>query len=80
MSALGQKQTLRSAIAMSALPPKADMAAGFRMSAKCQKQTFCQSFDHLVSALLKMKRHVKSQRFGGLEIDNQLKLGRLFDR
>jgi hypothetical protein len=65
MSALGQKQTFRTAIAVSALP---------------RKRTFRQSFDHLVSALLKMKRYAKSQRFGGLEIDNQLKLGRLFDR
>ena len=50
------------------------------MSALCQKRTFRHSFDHLVSALLKMKRHVESERLGGLGIDNQLKLGRLFDR
>jgi hypothetical protein len=30
MSALGQKQTFRSAIAMSALPPKADMCSATR--------------------------------------------------
>ena len=35
MSALGQKQTFRSAIAMSALPPKADIR-WLRMSAKGQ--------------------------------------------
>jgi hypothetical protein len=37
-------------------------------------------FDHLVGALLNMKRHVESERLGGLDIHNQLKLGRLFDR
>jgi hypothetical protein len=33
-------------------------------------------FDHLVSELLEMQRHVEAQRLGGLEIDDQLKLCR----
>jgi hypothetical protein len=39
MSALGQKQTFRSAIVMSALPPKATSTAKYGMSAKDQKRT-----------------------------------------
>jgi hypothetical protein len=39
MSAMGQKQTFRNAIVMSALPPKADMRAAEIMSAKGQKRT-----------------------------------------
>jgi hypothetical protein len=46
MSALGQKRTLRLASPMSALPPKADIAAV--MSALCQKQTLAHLFDYLV--------------------------------
>jgi len=37
------------------------------------------SFDHLVGALLKQQRHVKSERLGGLKVDNQLKLDRGLD-
>src|SRR5947209_18076777 len=33
-------------------------------------------FDHLVSRLLEMQRHLEAQRLGGLEIDDQLKLCR----
>jgi len=39
MSALGHKRTFRSAIAMSALPPKADILDVSGMSAKGQKRT-----------------------------------------
>ena len=39
MSALGQKRTSRSEIAMSALPPKADIGGESWMSALCQKRT-----------------------------------------
>jgi hypothetical protein len=40
MSALGQKQTLHSEIAMSAIHPKADIKLASSMSAKCQRATF----------------------------------------
>src|SRR6266480_4492807 len=33
-------------------------------------------FDHLVSELLELQRHLEAQRLGGLEIDDQLKLCR----
>jgi hypothetical protein len=39
MSAMGQKQTSRPEISMSALPPKADIAEHRRMSAKCHYRT-----------------------------------------
>jgi hypothetical protein len=34
------------------------------------------SLDHLVGALLEMQGHVKSERSGRLDIDDQLELGR----
>ena len=37
------------------------------------------SFDHLVGELLKLQRHLESERFRGFEIDHQLELGRLQD-
>jgi hypothetical protein len=57
MSALGQKQTSRPEISMSALPPKADMADRIGMSAKCLKQTLSHLFDQLVRELLQLQRH-----------------------
>ena len=38
------------------------------------------SLDHLVSTGQECLRHRKAQRFGGLEVDYQFKLGRLLDR
>src|SRR5262245_50557 len=37
------------------------------------------SLDHLVGALLEKPRHVEAKRLGGLEIDDKVELGRLFD-
>ena len=45
MSALGQKQTLRSEIAMSALPPKADIAARDWDVCFVPKQTYDPRFE-----------------------------------
>src|SRR5215467_6137572 len=50
-------------------PRKQTCAVQLAMSALGHKRTLCLSFDHLVGALLKMKRHVKSQRLGGLDIN-----------
>jgi hypothetical protein len=61
-------------------PQKRTCAAQQVMSALGQKRTLRHSFDHLVGTLLNMKRDVESERLGGPDIDNQLKLGRLFDR
>jgi hypothetical protein len=38
------------------------------------------SFDDLVSAGDEHRRHLKAERLGGLEVDHQVKLGRLLDR
>src|SRR4029453_10939490 len=37
------------------------------------------SFDDLVGALLKQRRHVEAERLGGLEVDHQLELDRGLD-
>jgi hypothetical protein len=38
------------------------------------------SFDDLVGALQQRLRHREAERFGGLQIDDQFKYGRLLDR
>jgi len=57
---------------------------GQPMSAMGQKRTFCTAtkiplFDHLVRGGEQRLRDVQPQRLGGLEIDDQLELGRLLD-
>jgi hypothetical protein len=52
---------------MSALPPKADIDRHL--------WNIRYGPNSIISSPLKMKRHAKSQLLGGLEIDNQLKLG-----
>jgi hypothetical protein len=47
-------------------PRKRTFRAANVMSALCQYQTFCQSFDHRVGALLKMHGDVEAERLGGL--------------
>jgi hypothetical protein len=39
-----------------------------------------QLFDYLVGQLLKMQGHVEAKRLGGLQVDDQLELGRLQHR
>src|SRR5262249_37693598 len=75
MSALGQKQTYAVQHGMSALPPIATSIAFFGLSALGQKRTST-LFDHLVDAGEKRRRHGKTKRLGGLEIDRQLVFGR----
>jgi hypothetical protein len=36
--------------------------------------------DHLVGAREQCRRDLQGERFGGLEVDDELELGRLFDR
>jgi hypothetical protein len=38
------------------------------------------SFDHIVGGSEQRGRHGESKRFGGLEIDDEIKFGRLLDR
>src|SRR5215831_7040115 len=65
MSALGQKRTSELSHVMSAL---------------CQKQTFCRSFDYLVGAGEQPSRHANAERLGDLEVDKELELCRLLHR
>jgi hypothetical protein len=37
-------------------------------------------FDHLVGELLQLRGHVKAESLRGFDVDDQAKLGRLFDR
>src|SRR6476620_10906512 len=70
---------------MSALPPKADMSSAtwdvcfgpIADSCGAQKESL---FDHFVGGLLKMHRHVETQSFGRLEIDDELILSRRLHR
>src|SRR5262245_26803926 len=57
--------------AMSALPPKADMCGAIAYVCYGPKADIA-LFDHLVSELLEMHRHVEAQRFGCLEVDDKL--------
>jgi hypothetical protein len=50
------------------------------MPQRCQFRKSPQSFDHVVGKGEQCWRHLKAQRFRGLEIDHQLKLGGLLHR
>ena len=62
---------------MSALLSLADAN---RMSAKCQEQTFRLLLDHLVGTSKNCGRHDEAERLGGLQVDDQLVLGRRLHR
>src|SRR5215813_7737205 len=65
---------------MSALPPIATSIAFFDMSALGQKRTFRHSLNHLVRCAEQRLRNGQTKRLCGLEIDNQLILGRRLNR
>jgi hypothetical protein len=82
MSALGQKRTWLTQFAMSALPPKADVAEhGWDVrlvpradiSRSCflnQKDRLADGLvDHIISASHQAGRHFEAKRLRGLEID-----------
>jgi hypothetical protein len=57
MSVLGQKQTGRSEVVMSAYPQKQTSRNAVGMSALCQKRTLIHLFDYLVGELRELPRH-----------------------
>jgi hypothetical protein len=81
MSALGQKQTLDWRLPMSALPPKADIAARqlnvrFVPKADHAPQQAPALFDHFVGDGHDTWRYGQTQCLGSFQIDNQLKFCR----
>src|SRR5262249_29724071 len=65
--------------------PKADgwqNVSGCPLSAKSRHMqcSNCSLFDHLVGAREQQRRNVETDRFGGGEVDDELKLGGLLDR
>jgi hypothetical protein len=70
MSALGQKQTFSEVCAMSALPPKADIAERPSDVRLCQKRTSAHLLNHLIGPSKQCRRHIKIERLGRLEIDH----------
>jgi hypothetical protein len=66
MSALGQKQTWHSKIAMSALPPKADIRERNWDVRFVPKADMSHLFDHLVGAGEQCRRQFEAKRSSGL--------------
>jgi hypothetical protein len=62
--------------AMSAIVQKRTNVGAVGLSAKCQKRTFRNSFDHLVGGDEKLIWDLESERLGGLHVDDQLEFGR----
>jgi hypothetical protein len=50
------------------------------MSQKCQQRKSALSFDHLVGTAEQLRRYFEAERLRGGEIDEELELGRLYDR
>jgi hypothetical protein len=70
------KRTLPYVRYMSALPPKADMVQHDRDVRLCATNGLMHRskksilFDHLVGALLELRRHVEAEDPGGIEVDH----------
>jgi hypothetical protein len=80
MSALGHKRTFRSAIVMSALPPKADIRSATAQVCFGPIADIGWLFDQLVCTSEQLTWYLEAKRLCGCEIDEELKVGRLYDR
>jgi hypothetical protein len=86
MSDSGQSRSLDDIRAMSGLHPASGrprvIAVGLR-SAKTgceQSQQSPRLFDHLVGECEQSVRYIQAERLRGFKVDDQLELGRLYDR
>ena len=88
MTAVGHSRPMRSKPrehVCPLLPESGQTGRRLGTSALCHKPTLQRSkkaalFDHLVGELLEMQGNVQTERPGGLEVDDQFKLGGLLDR
>src|SRR5262245_45529605 len=64
---------------MSAFLPKADMCSALADVCFGPKADIVRLFDHLVGARLHRRRHVNAECLGRREVEDQLKLGRLYN-
>ncbi len=81
MSELGQSRRFNDVPVTSALPLIADLHGKDRhFRKKCQDRTWALLFNCFVGAREHCGRNFEAERLGGLEIDDQLEPGRLFDR
>src|SRR6266511_6312525 len=85
MSEVGQTRSFGDVCPMSALPSKADVDPRSCDVAKVPGSDICSAancglFDHLVGNGEHARGNVEAKRFCGLEIDDKLEFGRLFDR
>jgi len=80
MSELGQERHFGRPDPMSVLPPLATVKATSRAVAMCQERKSATSFDYLVGATKQRQWEGKTERLGGLEIDNELDFCKQLDR
>ena len=80
---MGQKQTRRNQMVMSALPPKADSRSqlwSVRFGPKPDIASCSYSMISSASFGGEAGRHLDAERLGSLEVDEELELGRLHHR
>jgi hypothetical protein len=83
MTASGQERRIGAARNISALPPRADVGADIvvppvsAIAGREQSQQIRFLFDHLVGEREHLVWNLEAERLRGLEIDDELELGRL---
>jgi hypothetical protein len=80
MSAFGQKRTFAARNGMSALPPRADMCSALAHVCFGPIADIGWLFDQLVCTAEQLPWYLEAKRLCGCEIDEELKVGRLYYR